>query len=194
MASLGSLRLNADVERTRMSARIPIVRQIAWLSVVPQLTIMGLIMWLLSIAGVRQSIVFGALAYLALSMTLRFGIPKAHRRGILLFKRKQYAEAIPEFERSYDFFNRNRWIDDWRFLVLLSSSRVSYREMAFLNLAFCHSQAGSGFKAKEYYQRTLADFPDSEMAKVSLRMIESAEKSAQHTSAGDVATRAAPEK
>lgn len=61
MASLGSLRLNADVERTRMSSRTPIVRQIAWLSVVPQLTIMGLIMWLLSIAGVRQSIVFGAL-------------------------------------------------------------------------------------------------------------------------------------
>ena len=177
-----------------MSSRAPIVRQIAWLSVVPQLSIMGLIMWLLSIAGVQQPVLSGALAFLALSVTLRFGIPKAHRRGISLFKRKQYAEAIPEFERSYDFFNRNRWVDDWRFLALLSSSRVSYREMALLNLAFCHSQAGNGLRAKEYYQRTLAEFPDSEMARASLRMIESAEKTAQQTSAGDVATRAAPEK
>ncbi len=59
-----------------MSSRAPIVHQIAWLSVVPQLTIMGLIMWLLSIAGVRQSIVFGALAYLALT-----GLPFTDRKS-----------------------------------------------------------------------------------------------------------------
>jgi tetratricopeptide (TPR) repeat protein len=173
-----------------MSSKAPIVRQIAWLSVVPQLVIMALIMWLLSIAGVQQAILLGALTYLALSIILRFGIPKAHRRGISLFKRKQYTEAIPEFERSYDFFSRNRWIDDLRFLVLLSSSRISYREMALLNLAFCQSQAGNGLKAKECYQRTLAEFPDSEMAKASLKMIESAEKAAQPTSRGDSSTRA----
>lgn len=174
-----------------MTSRTPIVRQIAWLSVVPQLAIMWLFMWFFSLADVQQAVLLGVLAYLALSMSLRFGIAKAHRRGISLFKRKQYAEAVPEFERSYDFFRRNKWMDDWRFLMLLSSSRISYREMALLNLAFCHSQAGNGLKAKECYQRALAEFPYSEMAKVSLKMIESVEKTAEPSSVGNVATRAA---
>ncbi|MBP7275396.1 MAG: hypothetical protein KBA51_04250 [Kiritimatiellae bacterium] len=177
-----------------MSSGAPIVRQIAWLSVVPQLAIMGLIMWLLSMAGVQEAIFFGALAYLALSMSLRYGVAREHRRGISLFKRKQYADAIPSFERSYDFFSRYRWLDDWRFLTLLSSSRISYREMALLNMAFCHAQAGNGLKAKEFYRRTQAEFPESEMAKASLRMIESAENDARPSSAGDAAHRAGPEK
>lgn len=177
-----------------MSSTTPIVRQIAWLSVLPQLAIMGLIIGLLYIVGVKQCVLLGALAYLAISLALRSGIATAHRRGISRFKRKQYKEAIPEFERSHDFFARHKWIDDCRFLTLLSSSRVSYREMALLNMAFCHSQAGDGLNAKECYNRALMEFPDSEMAKTSLRMIESAEKTAQPTSAGDVATRAAPEK
>ncbi len=94
-------------------------------------------------------------------------------------------EAGAEFKLSYDFFTRHPWIDDWRFITLLSSSRVSYREMALLNMAFCHAQEGDGVKAKEFYQRTLKEFPDSGMAKASLRMIESAEKSAEQDVQGD---------
>ena len=168
-----------------MSSKPPIVRQIAWLSVLPQLAIMVLVMWLLSIVGVQQAVLLGALVYLMLSMTLRFGIPKAHRRGISLVKRKQYTEAIPEFERSYEFFMRHKWIDNFRFVTLLSSSRMGYREMALLNMSFCYSQAGKGLKAKEYYHRTLKEFPESELAKTALRMIESAEKTAQPSVPGD---------
>ncbi len=134
---------------------------------------------MLHFSGLEQAVLVGALAYVGLSMVLRFGIPSSHRRGIALFKKKRYEEAIPEFERSYSFFERSKWIDDFRFLTLLSSSRISYREMALLNIAFCYAQAGYGSKAKEYYKRALAEFPDSEMAITSLKMIESVEKNVQ---------------
>ena len=48
--------------------------------------------------------------------------------------------------------------------------------MALLNIAFCHAQLGNGELAKEYYQKTLHEFPDSGMAKASLNMIETFEK------------------
>jgi len=172
-----------------MSSKPPIVRQIAWLSVVPQVTVMGVLMAVMHFAGLKQAVLLGALAYLALSIGLRFCVPFAHRRGIALFKKSRYEEAIPQFDRSYDFFTRHKWIDDFRFLTLLSSSRVSYREMALLNTAFCYAQAGNGSKSKEYYERTLVEFPDSEIAKVSLKMIESAEKTAQQTPGGDPSPR-----
>ena len=43
--------------------------------------------------------------------------------------------------------------------------------MALLNIAFCYSQKGNGSKAKEYYEKTLQQFPGSEMAKSALRML-----------------------
>ena len=58
---------------------------------------------------------------------------------------------------------------------MMSASAVSFREMALLNIAFAHSQIGKGEKAKEYYQRTLSEFPSSSMANAALRMIDSAE-------------------
>ncbi len=43
-----------------MSLQPPIVCQTAWVSVLPQVAIMGLIMWLLSMAGRRHFVVLGA--------------------------------------------------------------------------------------------------------------------------------------
>ena len=49
--------------------------------------------------------------------------------------------------------------------------------MALVNIAFAYSQIGNGEKAKEYYLRTLDEFPESGMASSALRMIESAQQS-----------------
>ena len=48
-----------------------------------------------------------------------------------------------------EFFKRYNWIDKYRFVVLLSLSRISYTEMALANIAFCHGQLGEGGKSKE---------------------------------------------
>ncbi len=88
-------------------------------------------------------------------------------------KQEQFEEAILNFERSYEFFKENDWLDKYRFLTLLSSGKMSYKEMALNNIAFCYGQIGNGKLSKEYFQRTLDEFPESGMAKVGLRFLNS---------------------
>jgi tetratricopeptide (TPR) repeat protein len=159
-----------------MASKIPIVRQIAWLSLLPHLALIVFIIILARIIGFQNYVMAGAIIYLTISFLVRFGVPSHHRKGIALFKKGSFMEAIPFFEKSYVFFKKNEWIDKYRYITLLSSSRISYTEMALLNIAFCYGQSGNGKESKDYYEKVLSEFPNSEIAKVSLRMFESAKE------------------
>ena len=157
-----------------MASRKPIIKQIAWSSLFPQILVILLLMYATRLLGASEPILAGAILYLIVSFCLRFIIPFHHRKGMRLIKKDLYKEAIPFFENSYAFFANKKWIDRWRCLILLSSSRISYKEMALINIAFCYTQIGEGAKAKETYERALLEFPESEIAKVSLKIFESA--------------------
>jgi len=75
-----------------------------------------------------------------------------------------------------EFFDKNIWIDKYRYLFLLSSSKFSYKEMGMINIAFCYYQLGDIKKAKEMYENTLKEFPESEMAKASINIINSSKE------------------
>lgn len=159
-----------------MVSKAPIVKQYAWISTIPQLAVMGLLIFIYYLAHSRDPIIHGALTYLAISFCLRTFIPKDHRKGMDLVRQKRYAEAIPFFKSSYAFFTRNLWIDKYRYLTLFSSSAISYREMALNNIAFCYSQSGQGKESEEAYKKVLEEFPDSGMAETALKMIHSAKQ------------------
>lgn len=160
-----------------MSSNKPVVRQRAWLAGlfhILLLLVLGFIFGLFSdsfIDGLDLALIVYFIAYLL----LRFLVPRNHRQGVAFFKSGNYTQAISEFEKSYDFFTEHAWIDKYRFIVLLSSSRISYTEMALVNIAFCYTQIGNGGKAKEYYEKTLSQFPDSGMAQSALRMMQAVE-------------------
>ena len=118
-------------------------------------------------------ILYGAITYLLISQILRRTISKEHRKGMVKVRLEKFEEAIPHFEKSYEYFKRNDWIDKYRFLTLLSSGKMSYKEMALNNIAFCYGQIGNGKLSKEFYQRTLDEFPESGIAKVGLRLLNS---------------------
>ncbi|WP_132055695.1 hypothetical protein [Pseudocnuella soli] len=151
------------------------MRQVAWISLVPQLAFMGLLILIFYLCRSSEPFLHGTLTYLAISFCLRTFIPRDHMQGMKLVKEQKFSEAIPSFKRSYEFFSKNLWIDKYRFLTLLSSSRMSYREMALCNVAFCYSQVGEGIKAVECYTETLKEFPDSGLAQTALRMLHSSE-------------------
>lgn len=156
-----------------MASNVPTIRQIAWISLVPQFLLMGIFVYLLLyLLNFTNALLFGALAYLILSFGLRNFIAQDHRKGISLVKQQKYADAIPCFEKSVEFFSQNNRIDQFRFLTMLSSSKMSYREMGLCNIAFCYSQTGNKPKSIEFYRQTLADYPENGMAKAALKMIE----------------------
>ncbi|MBP1637986.1 MAG: hypothetical protein H6Q18_775 [Bacteroidetes bacterium] len=162
-----------------MKSNVPTVRQIAWVSMIPQLILMGLIIYGYYLLDFEDPLLFGLLTYLILSFGLRSMVLKDHKQGIKLLKQQQFADAISLFEKSVVFFTKNAWVDKYRFLTLLSSSKMTYKEMGLCNIAFCHSQIGNGQKAKEYYEQTLTEFPDNGLAKAGLNMINSVGQTTQ---------------
>lgn len=155
-----------------MASSVPIVRQIAWVSLIPQLAVMAILIWLAWMLGLPEPVLMGAAAYLVLSVALRTAIARDHRKGMALVKRARFAEAIPYFEAAYRRFVRRPWLDRHRFILLLSSSRMSYKEIALCNIAFCHGQLGDGAKAREYYERALQESPGSAIATTALRFLD----------------------
>ena len=156
-----------------MSSRVPTVKQIAWISLLPQLLVMAFLIFVAYQLHPKDGIIFGTLAYLIISFSLRILIPKHHRIGMKKVKTEDFENAIPDFENSYDFFTKYDWVDKYRYFTLLSSSQMSYKEMALNNIAFCYGQMGNGIKSKEYYERTLKEYPNSGIAKAGLRLLNS---------------------
>ncbi|UZR97922.1 tetratricopeptide repeat protein [Chondrinema litorale] len=159
-----------------MASKAPIVKLPAWLSIIPQILFISLLFFLGRLIDEEQGTIYGLVVYFIIFFFLRNLIPKDHRKGMKQVKKGNFAEAIPHFENSYDFFTRNEWIDKYRVITMLSSGKMSYREMALNNIAYCYSQIGNGQQAKAYYERTLQEFPGSVLAESGLRMLESVEE------------------
>ena len=157
-----------------MNKNVPTVKQIAWIVLVPQLLFMALLILIFYLFKSKEPFFFGALTYLIISFSLRGILTKNQKNGMNLVKQENFSEAINEFQKSYDFFDKNKWIDKYRYLTLLTASKSSYREMALNNIAFCHSQLGNGQKAREFYKKTLNLFPDNGMAKSAINILNSA--------------------
>ncbi|MDH5526830.1 MAG: hypothetical protein OEY97_05920 [Nitrospirota bacterium] len=114
-----------------------------------------------------------------LFLILPLGLPqlaaRGHRRGAGRLKREQFTEAIGEFQSAYDFFSRHPWLDRYRALILFNASAFSYREAALISIAYCHARMGNVAGYRAYLERALAEFPDSQMAKNSLNMLDALE-------------------
>lgn len=134
---------------------------------------MGLLMLIYYQFDKSKFIFFGAITYFIISKLLRGIIAKEHLKATSKAKHEHYEEAIPHFLNSYEFFKRNSWVDKYRFLTLLSSDKISFKEMALLNIAFCYGQIGNGILSKNYYEKTLAEFPENAVAKAGLRLLNS---------------------
>ena len=157
-----------------MASNVPTIKQISWLFIIPQLVVIGLIIYGFHLAGFGDPILLGALTYYVLAFILRNLISKNHRQGMQLVKKQKFAEAIPFFEKSVGYFSENNWVDKYRFLTLLSSSKMTYKEMGLCNVAFCYSQTGKGQKAIDYYKKALNENEENGLAKAGLKMLSSA--------------------
>ena len=165
-----------------MSSRAPIVYRVSWPALGLHVLLFLALVWTLKAAWYGEkfaglAVPAAMLAYLACLLTLRNTVGASHRRGIRLVRRGRFEEAIPQFAASYDFFRRHAWVDRFRAVTLLSLSGISYREMALVSSAFCHTQIGEGKKARELYERALAEFPNSGMASTALKVLDAGRQS-----------------
>lgn len=139
----------------------------------PQLAVMiGLMILLEYGLHIPSGALLGAMVYLAIVSIVQRAVPHLHRRGLTLIRQGDYKQAAEMFEHSYKFFSERQWLDKYRAIFIFSVSKMSYREMALLNMAYCKVELKELTKAKELYSRTLQEFPQSRMAKDALAYLE----------------------
>lgn len=132
---------------------------------------MGLLIGLFHVLAIPEPTLLGLWAYVMISISLRLGITPAHRKGVQAVKAGRFADAIPYFEQSRAYFEKRPWLDRYRYLLLLSTTAWSYREMAMANRAFCLSQLGRRTDSINAYEEVLREYPESALATVALRML-----------------------
>ena len=89
-----------------MTSKTPIVRQIAWISLIPQLLLLACIIAFLKFIGFSDFLTADGIIYLAITFTLRFGIPTNHRKGIALMKKDYSRMQFHFLKRVMSFFKR----------------------------------------------------------------------------------------
>ena len=125
-----------------MSSEVPVVKKIAWAYTVPQLILLFLLtlfFWKAFLpSSLSMAAVYSAVVYLLYSFGSKSLLLRAHREGIYLSKLQAFREAIDQFQRSYGFLEKHSWLDKYRFITMLDSSALSYREMALVNIAYSY--------------------------------------------------------
>lgn len=158
------------IERSRPP--MPVIHQIAWMSLVLQLVLVGFLIGAAVYFELPKPILTATAGYLALAALIRLSLTRSHRRGMHYARSGRLEEAAVQFQRSYEFFSRHRWLDEMRYLTLLSTSRICYREMALLNLAYCDLWHDRGEEAVKTYLRTIEEFPDSGLAWTGIKLFQ----------------------
>ena len=146
-------------------------RLFAWGSMIPHTVVLGSIIALFYWFGMPWPVFCGSLAFAFLSLVLKLTFTKDLRKGTDALNAKHYAEALPWLDRSAAFFQRYPWLDRYRYLLLLSSSALSYREMTLVNRALCIGRTRSFEETDEAFKAVLHEFPDSALAKITRRMM-----------------------
>lgn len=146
-----------------MSPKIPVIHKTNFSAYIVQAGILLLIIFILYLFSVTKYSIVGLAAYFLLSIYVKVLIPKWHRKGLYYIKKGALQEAILSFEKSYQYFKANQWIDRYRAFVLLSTSQLSYMEMALVNIIYCYQQLGDQNMARKYMKKLKEEFPDNKL-------------------------------
>jgi tetratricopeptide (TPR) repeat protein len=152
---------------------LELIRQVNWTAFTLHAFFVGILTFILILVGLETdlSILTTAVAYMGLSVLLQRFIPKHHRMGFKFLSRREYDSAVIAFQESWNYFSKNKWVDDYRAIFLLSASKMSYREMALINRSLSYWQLGNYEKALESYTEVLSYFPESRLAKEAIEYI-----------------------
>lgn len=138
-----------------------IIKQYNFSLLIPQIAIFTLLAFVLFLLNVPRYLLLSLSLYFLLSGYLKIMIPKWHRKGLFYLRKGELNGAIFAFEKSYNFFSNHLWIDVYRAFTLLSISRLSYREMALINIIYCYQNLNKMADAEKVHKKLAKEFPDN---------------------------------
>ena len=109
-----------------MSSKVPFIsKEIVWLSTVPRIVFLAVLCLAFYQLDRKYFFQFAFIVFLIVTFGLRrFAFPAAVRRSVALIRDANFADAIPHIERSIEFYSKHLWIDKYRFVLMVSSSKM----------------------------------------------------------------------
>ena len=154
-----------------MKQEVPITKSI---SIFFAIILIGMLVLFIAgfyFSGSDEPVVWGAMIYLMCSFLLRYTVPRHHRKGMSFIKQGRYEEAMASFEKSFVYFSRHAWVDTFRVITAFSSSKLSFREIAMVNKAFCLVCLDHKEEARRVYEQCLAEYPKNHIAFFALKAL-----------------------
>lgn len=148
-------------------------RQINWLALIPKLLVIGIACMFFYPLDKQFFFVFAFVIYWLLTALAReIFFPISLRKSIELIALEKFEEAIPYTQKTIDYYLNHRWIDKYRFILLINSSKKTITESITCNLAYCYFKTGRIGKAQELYHEILKHYPRNTNARAMLHAIE----------------------
>ncbi len=146
------------------SGKRKIINHYNWHYLIPQLSIFIALAFILKQFNVQRYILLSLSLYFLTSGYLKVLIPKSHRKGLFYIRKGEFEGAIYAFRNSYSFFANNIWIDNYRAFTLFSISKLSYREMALMNIIYCYQKLNNEQEAQKVHKELAREFPGNPYA------------------------------
>jgi tetratricopeptide (TPR) repeat protein len=156
-----------------MQTKVPLAKQETdWLAIIPRILLMAVLCLLVYRFDHRLFVFYGLFLYLAITIPLkRLLLPASLYESVKLIKQENFEDAIPFIQEDVDYFTKKAWIDKFRFLLMISSSKRTFREMSLCNMAYCLLQIGNVKESKALYEEILIQYPENIIAKAGLNNI-----------------------
>lgn len=114
--------------------------------------------------GFANGLIFAFALYFAYLSVSRALLLVHHNRAMKLFRQGNFPAAIAAFAASERDLAARPWIDNWRWLVVLNASALSYREVALFNIGKAQDKLGLTNQARQTFTHLLEISPRSPVA------------------------------
>jgi len=142
------------------------------IALVPRLVIIVILCLALYQYDQRIFFVYAFFIYLIVSYLIKFLlIPGSTFTGVSLMRQDKYEEAISFIEKDIHYFTERAWIDKFRFVLMISTSSRSFREISLCNKAYCLLQMERVKECTALYESVLAQYPGNVVARSQLNTI-----------------------
>ena len=154
----------------------PISTYSSWARSIPQVIVVAVLTVFALYIFPQNKSTFALISSLSIffvyTFIARYFISSEQRHGMSALAKGDFDTALNEFEKSFDFFSRNQWIDKYRSIILMTSSAWSYREMALMNIAATYSRKKDTKMYRESNKRLLKEYPNNQRAKDALAFLD----------------------
>jgi hypothetical protein len=161
-----------------MASKVAFIKhETNWLAVIPRIIILTLFIFIFYSAHIRSFYLYGAFAQILFSRSIKLMLmPRSVYTSTELIGQAEFNKTIPFLDNSIEYFNKHAWIDQYRILLMISSSKGSIKESLICNKAVCLLRNGNVKESKALYNRVLEEFPHSNLASSMLNIINSVER------------------